>query len=35
MKFPDMKNLMPTSPFSIFAAQAAFALLAGLVYYAL
>ncbi len=30
-----MKNLLPKSSFSIFAAQAAFALLAGLVYYAL
>jgi hypothetical protein len=30
-----MKNLLPKSPVSIFAAQASFALLAGLVYYAL
>lgn len=30
-----MKNLLPKSPFSIFAAQAAFAVLAGLAYYAL
>lgn len=35
MIFPNMKNLMPKSSFSLFAAQTAIALLAGIVYYAL
>jgi hypothetical protein len=33
--FATMRNLMPKSPWSIFAAQAAFALIAGLTFYAL